>query len=109
MTKSTSDKNRESRWFGYNEVDPAEKTRRVIGVFDSVADRYDIMNDLMSAGIHRLWKNRFVRLMRPAAHKKLQIRTGRAYTGAPQEAERSPVWAQCARKPRRQAGDRQGA
>lgn len=71
MTKSTSDKNRESRWFGYNEVDPAEKTRRVIGVFDSVADRYDIMNDLMSAGIHRLWKNRFVRLMRPAAHKKL--------------------------------------
>jgi len=70
--KSTSsDKNKESRWFGYDHVDPAEKTRRVIGVFDSVADRYDLMNDIMSAGIHRLWKNRFVRMMRPAAHKKL--------------------------------------
>lgn len=69
--KTSAGKNKESRWFGYNEVDPAEKTRRVIGVFDSVADRYDLMNDIMSAGIHRLWKNRFVRMMRPAAHKVL--------------------------------------
>jgi demethylmenaquinone methyltransferase/2-methoxy-6-polyprenyl-1,4-benzoquinol methylase len=42
--------------FGYEEVDTAEKARRVRGVFDSVADRYDLMNDLMSFGIHRLWK-----------------------------------------------------
>lgn len=67
----SSQKNRESNWFGYEQVDPREKTRRVIGVFDSVADQYDLMNDIMSAGIHRLWKNRFVRLMRPAAHKRL--------------------------------------
>jgi demethylmenaquinone methyltransferase/2-methoxy-6-polyprenyl-1,4-benzoquinol methylase len=42
--------------FGYDEVSPEEKTRRVRGVFDSVADKYDIMNDVMSAGLHRLWK-----------------------------------------------------
>jgi demethylmenaquinone methyltransferase/2-methoxy-6-polyprenyl-1,4-benzoquinol methylase len=42
--------------FGYADVSPEEKTRRVRGVFDSVADKYDIMNDVMSAGLHRLWK-----------------------------------------------------
>ena len=42
--------------FGFQKVDPAEKTRRVRGVFDSVADSYDVMNDLMSGGLHRLWK-----------------------------------------------------
>ena len=42
--------------FGYEHVTPAEKTARVRGVFDSVADNYDLMNDLMSAGLHRLWK-----------------------------------------------------
>jgi demethylmenaquinone methyltransferase/2-methoxy-6-polyprenyl-1,4-benzoquinol methylase len=42
--------------FGYEEVPAQEKARRVRAVFDSVADKYDIMNDLMSAGIHRLWK-----------------------------------------------------
>jgi demethylmenaquinone methyltransferase/2-methoxy-6-polyprenyl-1,4-benzoquinol methylase len=42
--------------FGFETVTPDEKTRRVRGVFDSVADRYDIMNDLMSGGLHRLWK-----------------------------------------------------
>jgi demethylmenaquinone methyltransferase/2-methoxy-6-polyprenyl-1,4-benzoquinol methylase len=42
--------------FGYENVSPQEKSRRVRGVFDSVADRYDLMNDLMSAGAHRLWK-----------------------------------------------------
>ena len=42
--------------FGFSRVSPEEKTRRVRGVFDSVADRYDLMNDLMSLGAHRLWK-----------------------------------------------------
>ncbi len=42
--------------FGYESVDEADKARRVRGVFDSVAPRYDVMNDLMSAGLHRAWK-----------------------------------------------------
>ena len=42
--------------FGYESVDEREKARRVRGVFDSVASRYDLMNDLMSGGMHRLWK-----------------------------------------------------
>lgn len=46
--------------FGYREVEPEEKTRLVGQVFSSVADSYDIMNDLMSVGIHRLWKRAFV-------------------------------------------------
>jgi demethylmenaquinone methyltransferase/2-methoxy-6-polyprenyl-1,4-benzoquinol methylase len=42
--------------FGYQQVDESEKAKRVRGVFDSVADRYDLMNDLMSLGLHRAWK-----------------------------------------------------
>jgi demethylmenaquinone methyltransferase/2-methoxy-6-polyprenyl-1,4-benzoquinol methylase len=42
--------------FGYERVTPDEKTRRVRGVFDSVAGKYDVMNDVMSGGLHRLWK-----------------------------------------------------
>lgn len=42
--------------FGYQQVKTEEKARRVAGVFHSVAARYDLMNDLMSGGIHRLWK-----------------------------------------------------
>jgi len=42
--------------FGFQRVPPEDKARRVRGVFDSVADRYDLMNDLMSAGTHRIWK-----------------------------------------------------
>jgi demethylmenaquinone methyltransferase/2-methoxy-6-polyprenyl-1,4-benzoquinol methylase len=42
--------------FGYEQVTPDEKTRRVRGVFDSVVQKYDLMNDLMSAGMHRAWK-----------------------------------------------------
>ena len=48
MTKTTH--------FGYNTVPEAEKAQRVAGVFTSVAGKYDLMNDLMSVGLHRLWK-----------------------------------------------------
>jgi demethylmenaquinone methyltransferase / 2-methoxy-6-polyprenyl-1,4-benzoquinol methylase len=53
--------------FGYEEVAPREKTARVGAVFSSVASRYDLMNDAMSAGMHRLWKDRFVRRVKPRA------------------------------------------
>ena len=46
----------EQTQFGYEQVTPEEKSRRVRGVFDSVASRYDLMNDLMSFGLHRAWK-----------------------------------------------------
>ncbi len=42
--------------FGFKSVDESQKARRVRGVFDSVASRYDVMNDLMSMGLHRAWK-----------------------------------------------------
>jgi demethylmenaquinone methyltransferase/2-methoxy-6-polyprenyl-1,4-benzoquinol methylase len=51
--------------FGDRLVSPEEKTRRVGEVFSSVARRYDLMNDLMSGGMHRLWKNRFVARVKP--------------------------------------------
>lgn len=51
--------------FGYEDVAPAEKTARVRGVFSNVASRYDLMNDAMSGGMHRLWKDRFVRRVKP--------------------------------------------
>ncbi|CAG9535277.1 unnamed protein product [Cercopithifilaria johnstoni] len=47
--------------FGFQEVDEKEKSRKVHAVFTSVADKYDLMNDAMSMGIHRLWKDHFVR------------------------------------------------
>ncbi|MCW5640247.1 MAG: class I SAM-dependent methyltransferase, partial [Rubrivivax sp.] len=42
--------------FGFSTVDAADKARQVRGVFDSVAPKYDLMNDLMSLGLHRVWK-----------------------------------------------------
>ena len=53
--------------FGFEEVEPQEKTRRVGDVFASVATRYDLMNDLMSGGLHRHWKNRLVKRLRHIA------------------------------------------
>ena len=47
---------KEETHFGYSTVSPEEKTQKVRQVFESVADNYDIMNDLMSMGLHRLWK-----------------------------------------------------
>ena len=51
--------------FGFEEVSPEEKTARVGRVFSGVARRYDLMNDLMSGGQHRLWKQAFVRKVSP--------------------------------------------
>ena len=51
--------------FGYEDVEPGEKTRRVGEVFSNVARSYDLMNDLMSGGMHRLWKDQFVRRLKP--------------------------------------------
>jgi len=51
--------------FGYREVAPEEKTKLVGGVFSSVAKNYDLMNDAMSGGMHRLWKDQFVRRVKP--------------------------------------------
>jgi demethylmenaquinone methyltransferase/2-methoxy-6-polyprenyl-1,4-benzoquinol methylase len=53
--------------FGYSDVDEDEKAGLVRGVFSSVAQRYDVMNDLMSGGVHRLWKDRLVRRINPRA------------------------------------------
>jgi demethylmenaquinone methyltransferase / 2-methoxy-6-polyprenyl-1,4-benzoquinol methylase len=53
--------------FGFSDVDEDEKAGLVRGVFSSVAQRYDVMNDLMSGGVHRLWKDRLVRRINPRA------------------------------------------
>lgn len=49
--------------FGFQEVDKQDKERMVKDVFSSVAAKYDVMNDFMSMGIHRLWKDEFVSMM----------------------------------------------
>ncbi|MDP6951129.1 MAG: class I SAM-dependent methyltransferase [Alphaproteobacteria bacterium] len=51
--------------FGLRDVDPAEKPALVAGIFDSVASRYDLMNDLMSGGVQRLWKRAMVGVLEP--------------------------------------------
>ncbi|OWK33660.1 class I SAM-dependent methyltransferase [Sphingomonas dokdonensis] len=57
--------------FGYEDIPATEKTARVGGVFTNVASRYDLMNDAMSAGMHRLWKDRFVRRVKPRAGEQI--------------------------------------
>src|SRR6201996_5289288 len=54
-----------SATFGFRDVDPAEKPKLVRGVFDRVAGRYDLMNDLMSVGVHRLWKDAVAARLNP--------------------------------------------
>jgi len=57
--------------FGYKEVEKAEKAKLVGRVFSNVASKYDIMNDAMSLGIHRLWKDRFISQLNPRKGSKL--------------------------------------
>lgn len=61
----------ETTHFGFETVTPDEKTRRVRRVFDTVATRYDIMNDALSLGLHRLWKHDFVHALRLRADMKI--------------------------------------
>lgn len=72
MTKANK-----THFFGFTAVDPTEKTAKVRDVFSRVADKYDIMNDFMSGGVHRLWKRAFVRRIRPRAdHTILDVAGG---------------------------------
>ena len=57
--------------FGYSDVSPTEKTEKVGAVFRNVAAKYDLMNDAMSGGMHRLWKDRFVRRVKPRASDRI--------------------------------------
>jgi demethylmenaquinone methyltransferase/2-methoxy-6-polyprenyl-1,4-benzoquinol methylase len=65
---------RERASFGFRDVPAADKQRLVDGVFDSVARRYDLMNDLMSGGVHRLWKDAFVTWLAPPRHSSVPFR-----------------------------------
>ena len=47
--------------FGYKEIDQKDKPSKVNQIFTSVSNRYDLMNDIMSLGLHRLWKKQFLR------------------------------------------------
>ena len=71
MTETLTDTATDTVSFGYEDVAPPEKTARVGAVFKSVAPRYDLMNDAMSAGMHRLWKDRFVRRVKPRAGEQV--------------------------------------
>ena len=57
--------------FGFKTVDEREKSRHVRGVFDSVADKYDLMNDLMSLGLHRAWKAYTIAVAAPRSGDKV--------------------------------------
>ena len=61
----TSERKSRQTDFGFRQVGETEKTRLVRGVFDHVAGRYDLMNDLMSGGIHRLWKAELIAQLHP--------------------------------------------
>ncbi|UVO49066.1 class I SAM-dependent methyltransferase [Sphingomonas sp. SUN019] len=57
--------------FGYEDIPATEKTARVGGIFTNVAAKYDLMNDAMSVGMHRLWKDRFVARVKPRAAEQI--------------------------------------
>ena len=57
--------------FGFETVPEGEKAGRVQGVFNSVASKYDVMNDVMSMGIHRIWKNAMMDWLAPRGGQKL--------------------------------------
>ena len=62
---TTADTAHETASFGYEDIPAEEKEGRVGAIFSNVARKYDVMNDAMSVGMHRLWKDKFVRRVRP--------------------------------------------
>jgi|SRR5690606_2273963 len=64
-SKQSSPGGQATTHFGFHEIAEEEKAPRVRGVFSSVARRYDLMNDLMSGGVHRLWKDEMVSWLKP--------------------------------------------
>jgi len=72
MTTNTGNKNtEETTHFGFATINADDKAAMVRGVFDNVASRYDLMNDLMSMGVHRLWKSSFISALAPRPDMKL--------------------------------------
>lgn len=63
--------NDEYTHFGFESVKKEDKSRKVHEVFSTVAPNYDLMNDVMSFGVHRLWKDRFVQVLNPVSKTKL--------------------------------------
>jgi ubiquinone/menaquinone biosynthesis methyltransferase len=61
----------EKTHFGFREVNTDDKESLVKGVFSNVAPKYDIMNDVMSFGIHRIWKDKFIKMLSPSDGSKL--------------------------------------
>ena len=59
--------------FGYRDVDASEKQGMVRAVFSNVASKYDLMNDAMSVGAHRLWKDQFVGRVKPRKDEALSL------------------------------------
>jgi demethylmenaquinone methyltransferase / 2-methoxy-6-polyprenyl-1,4-benzoquinol methylase len=89
--------------FGFETVDESDKASRVRGVFSSVAPKYDIMNDLMSAGLHRLWKRFAIEIAAPRpGERMLDVAGGtadlssafakRVRVNAPEGSPRGEVW-----------------
>ena len=66
-----SEQDNNTTHFGYQTVPESEKASRVRGVFGSVASRYDVMNDVMSAGVHRIWKDAMMDWLAPRPHTRL--------------------------------------
>ena len=65
--------NTETTSFGFQTVPASEKASKVRGVFDAVAQKYDIMNDLMSGGMHRIWKDAVSARLNPVSYTHLDV------------------------------------
>src|SRR5215472_11844449 len=68
-----ADHNQQQADFGYRQVPLGDKQDLVDGVFHSVASRYDLMNDLMSLGLHRAWKDALVTAINPPKHRPFAL------------------------------------